>query len=176
MIASEMAPLSKCPVFAGRVDRADHRGVVKALADLPRLLLRGHPVLEIAPGHVEAERVAIDVVERLLGRDVAAAGFQRGDQLDLVVIVLGQRRIGMIGDFAHGDVLDRVGGLLEEERRLAVRVRAALDRVRRVVAPDAVDAADLEHLSFADDRDGDHRHWKDRLRAGLRRGRRNFRD
>src|SRR5581483_12009599 len=117
--------------LARRMDRTEHRGVIEALADLPGLLLRGHAVLEIAPGHVEAERVAIDVIERLFRRDVAAAGFQRGNQLDLMVVVLGQRRIGMIGDLTDRDVLDRIGRLLEEERRLAVRVRAALDRMRR---------------------------------------------
>jgi hypothetical protein len=78
----------------------------------------------------------------------------------------------MIGDLADRDVLDGVGRLLEEERRLAVRIRAALDRVRRVVAADAVDAADLEHLGLADDRDHDHRHREDRPGCGLRCGRR----
>ena len=51
------------------------------------------------------------------------------------------------------DVLDRVGGLLEEERRLPIRVGAHLDGVRAVVAPDAVDAAHRIELIRA--RDGD---------------------
>ena len=42
----------------------------------------------------------------------------------------------------------------EEERRLAVRVRAHLARVRGVVAADAVDAVDGELLGAAFDRDG----------------------
>lgn len=157
--------------LACRVNRTEHGRMIKALADLPGLLLRGHAVLKIAPGHVEPERIAIDMVERLLDRNVGAAGFQRRNQLDLVMIVLGQRRIGMIGDLADRDVLNRVGRLLEEERRLAVRIRAALDRVRRIIAADAVDAAHLEHLGLADNRDRHHRHRKDRLGSALRGGR-----
>jgi hypothetical protein len=73
----------------------------------------------------------------------------------------------MIGDLSDRDILDRVGRLLEEERRLAVRVRTALDRVRRVVAPDAIDAANLGHVGLADDRDRRGRHREDRLWTGL---------
>src|ERR1700712_425634 len=42
--------------------------------------------------------------------------------------------------------LDRIRGLLEEERRFACRVRAHLARVRRVVAPDAINAAHRKHV------------------------------
>jgi hypothetical protein len=55
------------------MDRAEHRGVIKALADFPRLLFRGHAVLQVAPRHIEAQRVAIDVIKRLVGRDIGAA-------------------------------------------------------------------------------------------------------
>ena len=41
--------------LGGRVDRAEHRGTVEALADLPRLLLVAHRALQIAPRHVEAD-------------------------------------------------------------------------------------------------------------------------
>src|SRR5580700_33896 len=59
--------------FSDRMDRAEHRGVIKALADFPRLLFRGHAVLQVAPRHIEAQRVAIDVIKRLVGRDIGAA-------------------------------------------------------------------------------------------------------
>jgi len=134
------------------VDRPDRRRAVEALADLPRLLLVAHRPLQVAPGHVEADRVAKHHVERLLVGDVAPALVERRDQLDLVVVVLGQGRVGMIGGRARGDELDRVARLLEEERRLAVRVRPHLARVRRVVEADAVDSPHREHLARADDR------------------------
>ncbi len=76
----------------------------------------------------------------------------------------------MIRDGSDRDVLDRVGRLLEKERRLAVRVGAAFDRVRGIIAPDAIDAAHLEHVGLADDRDRDRRHREHRFRAGLRLG------
>jgi hypothetical protein len=38
----------------------------------------------------------------------------------------------MIRDFADRNILDRIGRLLEEERRLPVRVAAALDGMRGV--------------------------------------------
>ena len=39
--------------LAHRVDRTEHGGMIKTLADLPGLLLGGHAVLQIAPRHVE---------------------------------------------------------------------------------------------------------------------------
>ena len=41
-------------------------------------------------------RIAEDAVERLLDRDIAAAACQRHDHLDLVMHVVGGRRIGEI--------------------------------------------------------------------------------
>src|SRR5581483_1811281 len=49
--------LGEVPGLAGGMDRPDHRRMVKAFADLPRLLLRRHAVLKIAPRHVETERI-----------------------------------------------------------------------------------------------------------------------
>ena len=171
LIASEIAPLVKCPVLATGMDRSDHRGMVKTLADLPRLFLRRHAVLQIAPRHVEAERVAVDVIERLLRRDVGAAGFQRRHEFDLVVIVFGERGIWMIHNRAGRDKLDRVGRLLEEERRLAGRIGAALDRMRGVIAPDAIDAANRKHLFLARNRNRHRGHVEYRLWAALGVGR-----
>src|ERR1700733_10292268 len=47
--------------LARGMDRADHGGMVEALADFPRLLLGRHAVLQITPRHVEAERIAVDM-------------------------------------------------------------------------------------------------------------------
>jgi hypothetical protein len=121
-------------------------------------------------GHIQTEGIAIDVFERLLRRNICAARFQRGHQLDLMVIVLGQRRIGMIRDRADRDVLDGVGRFLKKERRLAGRIGATLDGVRGIVASDAIDPAHGKHVGLADDRDRGHRHRENRLRTGLRLG------
>ena len=60
---SEIAPLREVAGLRDRVDRPDRRRVVEALADLPRLLLVAHAALQVAPRHVEADRVAVDEVE-----------------------------------------------------------------------------------------------------------------
>ena len=93
-------------------------------------------------------RVAVDVVERLVGGNVEAAALHRDDQFDLVMHVLGQRRVGDGG--AVG--LDHVGMLGEEERRRAL-VIAHLADVLEIVAPDAPDAANRKRFRFAGDRD-----------------------
>src|SRR3954449_3081165 len=107
-----------------RVDRAEHRSVIKALADFPRLLFRRHAILQVTAGHIEPPSIAVHVLERLFGTNVGAARLQRRNQLDFVVIVLGKRGIWMIGDRSGGDVLDRVSRLLTEEWRFAVRIGA----------------------------------------------------
>ena len=115
--------------------------------------------------HVEAGRVAIDQVHDPVGRHVRAATLQRDDQLDLVVQVLRRLRVGQGGTVHH----DRVRRLHEEERVLARRVAAHLAGMRRVVAPDAVDAAHREHLVAALDRDIHRRDLEGRTDLGLRR-------
>ena len=76
----------------------------------------------------------------------------------------------MVDRDAFRDELDRVGRLLEEERRLARRIGAHLARMRGVVAADAVDAAHLEALSRSDDGDVAplvrEQHFARRLRVG----------
>src|SRR3981189_58967 len=123
--------------FRNGMNWTEHRGAVEALSDFPRLLFGGHAVLQVPPGHVEAERIAIDVIERLFGRNIGAARLQRRYQLDFMVIILGERRIGMIRDGADHDVLDRIGRLLEKEWRLAVRGGGAPDRTGGIAAADA---------------------------------------
>ncbi len=137
-----------------RVDRADRAGIVGALAELPGAAQILCLLLQVAPGHVEADGVAPDTVQRLLDRDVLAALAEEGDELDLEMIVLGLRRIGVLDGLALRHELQGVGRLHEEERRFAGRIAAHLARMRRVVAPDAIDAADREGVGRARDRDG----------------------
>src|SRR5690349_5190384 len=53
------------------------RGVLERLADLPGPLLLARGDLQVAPGEVDADGIAVDVVERLLDRDVGAAAVHR---------------------------------------------------------------------------------------------------
>jgi hypothetical protein len=87
--------------------------------------------------------------KRVVGPDVAAARLERDDHLDLEVDVLRARRIG---ELAIGPQIVRV--LLEEERRLLVRIVPHLAGVLGIVATDAVDAVDGEKLGGAADRQG----------------------
>ncbi len=145
-----MVPVSGWPISAGGEDGADGGGAFDRLSDLPRaahLLLLS---LQVAPRHVERERVAEDVVEGRLDGDVGAAGAEHHRELDLVMHVLG---MGRVGKLARG--VEVVGVLLEEEGRLPVGVVAHLDRVSGVVPADAVDAADGKRLAAAHGQRGD---------------------
>ena len=134
---------------ARRDERAAGRGRLEGLSHLPRAAELLRLALEVAAGHVEADRVAEDAVHGPLDRDVRAAGLQRHDELDLEMHVGAGARIG---ELPVGD--EGIGVLLEEERRLAVRVVSHLDRVLGVVAADAVEAPHREQLVRAGDRQG----------------------
>ena len=96
------------------------------------------------------------------GLDVAAAALERDDQLDLVVHVLGQRRIGHRAAVRH----DGVGGLGEEERRLA-HVLAHLLDVLDIIAADAPQAADRKIFVGAGDRNRGLRRLRDDIAFGV---------
>ena len=82
-------------------------------------------------------------------RDIAAAAFQRDHQFDLVVHILGQRRIGHGAAVRH----DGIGGLGKKERRGAL-VLPHLADVLDVIAADAPDAANRKYLVGPGNRDG----------------------
>ncbi len=153
---SAMRPLLGMPDLVGGLQRPAGRRGVERLADLPRPLHVARGDLQVAPREVDADAVALDAVERLIELDVAAARLERDHQLDLVVHVLGERRIG------HGRAIrhDGVGGLGEEERRVA-HVVAHLADVLLVVAADAPDAAHRKRLVGAGHRDGGLRRRRD---------------
>ena len=115
--------------------------MVERLADLPRPLDVARGDLQVAPRQIDADAVAVDAIVRLGHRDVAPAALERHDQLDLVMHVLGQRRIGHRAAVRH----DRVGRLGEEERRLAHVLPHLLD-VLDIIAADAPQAADRKQL------------------------------
>src|SRR3954471_19942718 len=53
--------------FGSRLNRGAGRGIVERLADFPRPLLLARGDLQVAAGEVDADGIAIDMVERLVG-------------------------------------------------------------------------------------------------------------
>ncbi len=139
-----------------REDLADRRGLVEALAHVPRTAHVLRLVLQVAAGHVEADAVAEDVFQGLVDRNVGAARLHGDDQLHLVVQILGRRRIGDLGRIL-GVAADHdgVGRLAEEEGRLAVRIVAHLARMGGIVAADTEDAAHRKQVGGPMDRNAD---------------------
>ena len=164
LTSSVIAPAAGWPTALAGCSGPQGADCLEGLRHLPRAAQLLRPVLQVAPGHVDADGVAEDAVERARDRNVRAALAERHHHLDLVMHVLGGRRIGKR---AVEDQVVRV--LLEEERRLAVRVAAHLDRVGGVVAADAIDAVDREQEVAAGDRQSRLRLRLDRIAraAGL---------
>ena len=145
--------LREVPGLRHLVNGADRSGSIKALADFPGLFFITHGTLQITPRHVQPKRVTIDVRQRLLRRDAAPALADGGYQLSLVVVVLGQCRVGVIGNRAGCDILNGVGRFLKEEGWLTRWVGTHFARMRRVVAANAVDATHRKQFIRANDRD-----------------------
>src|ERR1700680_2951234 len=148
--------------FRGRLQRAAGRGVVERFADLPRPLLLARGELQVAPGEVDADAVAVDVVERLVGGNVEATALHGDDQFDLVMQIFGQRRVGDGGAVA----LQHVGMLGKKERRRPL-VIAHLADVLDVIAPDAPDAAHRKRFGVAGNRDRSLRRGGNDERGGV---------
>ena len=110
--------------------------MVERFSDFPGPLLLARSELQIAAGEVDADRVAVDVVERLVGGNVEAATLHCHDQFDFVMQILGQRRVRDGGAVR----LDHVGVLGEEKRRRPL-VISHLSDVLEIITPDAPDAA-----------------------------------
>src|SRR5882724_1198569 len=80
----------------GRHDFRARGGGLERLADLPwptQLLGLG---LQVAAGHVEADGIAVDAVERAFDRNVDAAAAERHHHLQLVMDIGRFRRIGEV--------------------------------------------------------------------------------
>src|SRR5207237_10597584 len=75
---------------------SERRRTVEALAYLPGFLFVAHRALQVAARHVEADGVAEYVLERAVAGNVAATLIDGRDPLDLVVIIFGQRVLGVI--------------------------------------------------------------------------------
>jgi hypothetical protein len=117
--------------------------VIGALSSKALPASQGWPLALAAPcrsaGQVDADGEAEHGLKRLIGRQVGAAALQGHDQFDLVMQIAGRRRIGDLA-LQRGH---RVGGLAEEERRIAA-VSAHLAGMGGVVAPHAENPANGE--------------------------------
>src|SRR3954469_1293966 len=113
------------------------RRFVEILAEVPGPPMVLAPLLQVAPCHVEADRVSEDVIVRPLDVDPAAAFVQCDDELSLVVIVGALRRVVHFSAAHHEGKF----AFKEEERRLAT-VTTHLLLMLGVVAADAEDTTD----------------------------------
>src|SRR4029077_9924369 len=85
--------LGRMTELGGRHELAAGRRLVEVLAEVPRASVVLAPLLEVAAGHVETYGVSVDVVVGALGVDATSALRQRDDELGLVVVVRGLRRV-----------------------------------------------------------------------------------
>ena len=100
--------------------------------------------MQVAPRHVEADRIAVDQGVGTLRRDANAARTDGNDELDFVVVVFGGQRVLHMADIGRNDRHDRIRRLGEKERRLLGRIATHFPRVLRTRILDGiVDALDL---------------------------------
>ena len=85
--------LGKMADLFDRVQVAAWRRLVETLAHIPGPALFAQCDLNIAAGHIQTDGISVDMVERGLFGNIAAALADRGDQLDLVVQIGSLRRI-----------------------------------------------------------------------------------
>ena len=113
----------------------------EGLAQIPGALDFAQRRLQVAPRHVEADRIAVDQGVGTLRRDANAARTDGNDELDFVVVVFGGQRVLHMADIGRNDRHDRIRRLGEKERRLLGRIATHFPRVLRIVSPDAIDMA-----------------------------------
>ena len=124
----------------GRRHQAADRGrVLKALANTPGAALLLHLVLQVAPRHVQADRIAVNMRGRIGGADLRTAHANGHDQLNFVVQIGGQRGVGHQCRGTRRGMQHGIGRLLKEKGRLTAAC-AHFPRMFFVVAAHAVDA------------------------------------
>src|SRR5688572_21556834 len=84
------------PDSACRHQRRARPRRLERLSDLPWAAHVLCLALQVAPGHVEGDAIAVNAIQRLFDRNVGATALQRHDHLDLVMDVVGRRRIGKL--------------------------------------------------------------------------------
>src|SRR5438309_709432 len=127
---------SRVPALCGGGDRPDRGGLVEILAEGPGPAFVLSDLLQITPGHVQAHRVAPDVLVRFRRRDFVATRADHRNHLGLPVVAASHGRIvhcATLGD----EIMSRFG----EKERLLAAVPAHLLLVLYIVAADAEDTA-----------------------------------
>ena len=124
------------------------RRAIEPLSHVPRPARLLGLALQIPARHVETDGVTEDMLERPGDGNVPARLADADHQFDLMV------EVGRGGRVRHDGTAgeDGVGGLHEIEGRLAVRVVPHLAGMGGVIAPDAIDAANREHIGRSGDR------------------------
>src|SRR5438309_6669985 len=126
----------RVPAFRRGGDRPHRGGLVEILSEGPRPAFVFSDLLQITPGHVQADGVTPDVLVRPGRGDLVAARADNRDHLGFPVVVARHRRK------VHGTPLGhQIVGRLGEEERLLSAVAAHLLLVLHIVAADAEDAA-----------------------------------
>ena len=74
----------------GQCNRADGRRGLKGFADAPWATLLFHIALQIAPGHIQAHGVTVNVLLRIGSCNVLAAHADGNDQLNFMVQIVGE--------------------------------------------------------------------------------------
>src|SRR5690606_25447737 len=133
------------PTLRDRHDCRDRCRLVERFARIPRPSLVTRLELQVASGQIVSDGVAVDVIERVCNCNVASRLADRDHQLDLMVKIIGTRRVRHRCIVGH----DGIGRLGEEERRLTLGVLAHLTCVCCVIAPNAVDAMHREAIARA---------------------------
>jgi len=119
--------------------------MVERLSDLPRPLLLARGDLQVAAGQIDADPVAVDMVERLVRGDVSPPSSSRRS--------IRPRDAGRWSAAGTGSCAIRhqhVAVLGKEERRRPLVISHLAD-VLEVIAPDAPDAANRIGFRFTDD-------------------------
>ncbi len=135
------------PDITHPMHRPARRRILERLAHVPRPPELLCSALQITARHVERNRIPEDMLQRLVGGDILATGFQTSRHFDLEVHVIGLARIGK-----HAINAQVVGIFLKEERRLPVRIVPHLARMLGIIAPDAVNAMHRKDEITAHDR------------------------
>src|SRR3954454_15384383 len=98
---SEVFPARGMADLCSRVNGADGPRRIGRLAQFPWAAELLGLVLEVAPGHIEADAVSINIVERRLDRNVAPALAERHHHLNLEMVVGRFRRVWKLSGLAR---------------------------------------------------------------------------
>src|SRR5882757_3228550 len=149
-LAIELEPdralLDRLP--SGRYQWRAGRRLIETLAKIPGSPLFARGDLQVATCHIDAGRIAENMLHPLLNRNVATALTDRDNQLHLILKIGRFRLIGNRTAARH----DCVGGFHEKERQLTIGVEAHFAGMCGIVPADTIDAAHGKSIRAIGDR------------------------